>query len=411
MATFEAAYLERVKSLKEETQRGKDVSKRVLVDPFISVDQIQTALEALVKHKKDTDLYRHIGAPTSCVSVNWQTPPHGEWMLKCCGLVWDFLSFCPNTKLASSKVRKALQQMCVNKSLSLPPYLGKPEEAIDRIDLGIRLVMNMFREVATKSTLKMRMLRSMSREDGLRLEMVLQKVHIPSGSMGFDSQESEESLGQSAGVLETPTPCRALVPERLVPEQEHEPEHREVHCPFKRLSVTACSSAALEPAPSIFQQVLQGTSAGSLNKEFELKNEAALLKAAQQYVAPQTQVGNKSTLASKSTGKKKIPKTKSKQEKICKPHAAPKAKSKVAKAKSKSKKEIRKKCPEYQVDEEPRKYDTYRNIYTSRHYRKAETLALKHGLSPEEAKAKGRAAGKIASAKWDAYRSVGTDVD
>ena len=69
MATFEAAYHERAKCLKEEVQKGKDVKARVLVDPMISVDQIQTALESLVKHKKDSDLYRHIGAPSSCLAV------------------------------------------------------------------------------------------------------------------------------------------------------------------------------------------------------------------------------------------------------------------------------------------------------------------------------------------------------
>lgn len=315
MATFEAAYHERAKCLKEEVQKGKDVKARVLVDPMISVDQIQTALESLVKHKKDSDLYRHIGAPSSCVAVNWQTPPHGEWMLKCCGLVWDLLSFCPNTKLSSSKVRKALQQMATNHSLSVPSYLGKLKDAIDRIDLSIRLVMNMYREVASKPLLKTRLLRSMSRENCLKFEMVLQKVHIPMDGMGLDSQESEESVGQSLScVLETPTPCRALVPQPTVLEKEAVPEHQEARFPFKRVSVSHCSSVALEPTPSIFQRILQGTSAGSLKEFPEGMNasppvpqadEADLLKAAQQYAPPQTNQRNKSKVASSGEGQEK----------------------------------------------------------------------------------------------------------
>ena len=118
-------------------------------------------------------------------------------------------------------------------------YLGKLEDAIDRIDLSIRLVMNMYREVASKPLLKTRLLRSMSRENCLKFEMVLQKVHIPMDGMGLDSQESEESVGQSLScVLETPTPCRALVPQPTVLEKEAVPEHQEARFPFKRVRVS-----------------------------------------------------------------------------------------------------------------------------------------------------------------------------
>ena len=155
----------------------------------------------------------------------------------------------------------------------------------------------------------------MSRENCLKFEMVLQKVHIPMDGMGLDSQESEESVGQSLScVLETPTPCRALVPQPTVLEKEAVPEHQEARFPFKRVSVSHCSSVALEPTPSIFQRILQGTSAGSLKEFPEGMNasppvpqadEADLLKAAQQYAPPQTNQRNKSKVASSGEGQEK----------------------------------------------------------------------------------------------------------
>ena len=45
MASFEAAFTQRVKSMKEDASKARDLKTRVLVDPLISVDQIQTALE------------------------------------------------------------------------------------------------------------------------------------------------------------------------------------------------------------------------------------------------------------------------------------------------------------------------------------------------------------------------------
>ena len=45
MASFEAAFTQRVKSMKEDASKARDLKTRVLVDPLISVDQIQTVLE------------------------------------------------------------------------------------------------------------------------------------------------------------------------------------------------------------------------------------------------------------------------------------------------------------------------------------------------------------------------------
>lgn len=58
-------------------------------------------------------------------------------------------------------------------------------------------------------------------------------------------------------------------------------------------------------------------------------------------------------------------------------------------------------CPEYKVIVPPSKDDGYKNLYTSRHYNKAKDLALRFGLSLEQANAKGRVAAAAARELWD----------
>ena len=180
MASLEAAFEERRKAQQAEAAASRLGGKlRLVADPMISTSQIQGALESFVRFKGDSDLHRHVCPPPGLTHVSWQTLPSPEWMSKCVGLVFDILSFCPNTKLASTKVKKALKQMVLNKSLHVPQVPDSVDNALDRMDLSIRLVLNMFREAALKTSVRSRILRALSREDGQRVDMALGRVQLP----------------------------------------------------------------------------------------------------------------------------------------------------------------------------------------------------------------------------------------
>ena len=220
---------------------------------------------------------------------------------------------------------------------------------------------------------------------------------------------------------------------------------------LRRLKALSTSTfESLAPVPSIFSRILEGKSPSSLvnaskpnlqpsgmsskSREEEILNAAmnfAPAQVSQKQPCPKAKAGAKQKQPSK---KKNITKGKSKcKSKKTPTKKAPVLKPKGIKAKGKAKGNVSGKgkgkgsgkgkpslheaakqeiaCPEYKVEDDPAPEDSYRNLYTSRRYNKAKSLALRFGLPREQANAKGREAAKVASAKWDAYRAEPQDVD
>lgn len=462
MTSLEAAFEERQKALRAEAVANRNAAKmRLVVDPMISTSQIQGAFEDFVRFKKDPDLHKHVGPPPSILHANWQMQPSPEWMSKCVGLVFDILSFCPNTKLASTKVKKALKQMVDNKSLHLRHVPGNIDSILDRIDLSVRLVMNMYREAALKPVVKTRILRALSREEGLRVEMALARVVLPvegteTGAMQDDSQESLSMVVAQPELLPLEDKKTNPVEDAVEPTQQTS---------LRRLRAlsTSTSFETLAPTPQIFDRILKGKSTCSISTGGEDNSKAMsskptqggkdkgtampskptqeeLLKAAMDFApvqvsqkqpAPKAKAGAKQSKQSKQSTQKKpkkgLPKSKSKKASVKKVHVLkPKGAQVTSKAdgnvKSKGKGKGSGKgtpsaakaeipCPEYKVEVDPTPEDSYRNLYTSRHYNAAKALALRFGLPREQANAKGREAAKVASAKWAAYKGLPVDVD
>ena len=432
MARLEAAWAARKEALEDEKGRKLFGKSRLVADPLVSVDQIQDVLEGFMKHKQTTDLWRIISAPPSMAVVSWQTPASPEWLSKVSGLLFDVVAIAKNTKLQSTKVQKALKQLHANQQMSIPRSLGSPENAFDKMDLSLRIVLSMLRQVKVNEQTKSRVLRCLSREEQLKLEMVLDKVILPKecfAEQGLalmdDSQEQEQVLDLQPLCL---VPASSPQDERVSLQKGQSKEDMPCAKPcaterpkLKRSQrMNSSSFVDLSPPPKIFQKILHGKQGPGEQQKAEQgpgvkggqqQGSDDLLLAAQSFVPAQL---GKAPKVKKVSPKVKKPPNKNKNAKVqptghskaIPVQTAPKA---IAKAKASKKKqtasqqEPRPDLPAYVVDVEPKDTDTYRGLYTSRHYHKANQQALKWGLSAEDAKARGRQAGAQAGAKWDAF--------
>ena len=419
MATLAAAFHERKESMNAEVGKRQGGKFRLIADPYISVEQIQGTLESYTRFHKCSDLWRLICPPPAMSACTWQSPPNSEWMAKCCGLVFEMLAICPNTKLASTKVKKALSSMHCNKALYLSPNLGKAEDALDKLDLTMRILLNMFREVKVKDSLRDKIFRNLSKDEKIKMQMVLEKVVLPKECYGVDTMDSQETSE------DTSAQCLALV---AVP-AEHEAKPCEPLMPPKptlkrSLCFSSSSLSGLTEMPSIFQKIMQEdelptlptssvAAAAPKSRGADLSDpksqgadlsDHSVLQAALGHQAPQLQgkKGQKKTKKKQQIGSKAVAKAKA----VSKPKA--KAKAKQAKKKT-SKTPGRNPQPEnvettdYVIETMPSITDGYRNLYVSRHYHQAYKYALKHGHSEEAAKGKGRVAGQQAGKIWDEY--------
>ena len=399
MARLDAAF-------EEVSMMGKDMSKRnqkirLVADPMISVGQLQNTFEQFMRYRKSTDFWELVAPPASLAIANWQTPPNPQWIAKTMNLLYDILEFAPNTKLQGSKVYKALHTLFINKSMHIDHKL-KVADAIDRMSLSLRIVLSMLKTIKTNETIKGRVMRSLSNQEGVKLNMVLKKVVLPKEC--FDEvHEQDEDDSQEQLDLQ---PMQALVVAQPEPKKSAAPQTAPSPSPPLRTNQKSSSLFSLAPLPGIFQRILKGK--GSASQEPAQQggmagNDADLLESAMNVVP---QVAMNST---------KKPKKNSPNQKGKKVKAGLKGASKQKSAKSVKAKTVKKEAcaqpvkatevAEYKVDAYPTDRDSYRNLYVSRHHNKAKTLALKCGLSLEDAKMKGRQAGAQASEMWNEYHS------
>ena len=424
MASLEAAFEERKVQLSAENSRRQQQKFRLVSDPHISVQAIQNVLEGYVKHRKCNDLAMLLAPPPAIQNPSWQSPPSPDWMAKCSGLVFEMLSIAPNTKLAHTKVRRAIVNMWVARTIQLDPKFGKPDDQFDNMDLNLRMVMNQFREVKVKADIKQKVLRVLAADDGIKVQMVLDKIILPKECYKYEviADDSQESLGNNR-----PEECLAIVPfeEPKLAAASSPLDTKDVPKPKPGLKRSFCFSdaslAELGPTPAIFGKILarepgnpdvapkisQVTGASSTDD--------ALLSAAASFVP--TQLAGKAKAKAKGAAKtaKKGTAKKGKKNKKIEGKTTAAAKSKAGKAKSKAKPsqpddaasagtdEIELDIPKYVIEVHPTKADTYKNLYVSRHYNKAKDLAIKHGASSEQAKARGRVASAEARKLWDDY--------
>ena len=422
MSSLEAAFQQKKEQLKaEQLSRQK---ARLVADPFIAVSDIEKVLTRFCQNKQTQDIHSLLCPPASLVNITWQTLPHGEWMTKTAELCFEILDFAPNTKLQGTKVKKALQSL-VSKRLCSMSTGGKGEDdALDKCDLCLRMVLNMYREVKSKPTLKQKVMRTLSRDDGIKMQMVLDKVVLPPDALLLDdSQETEvppsEPLALMDGSVEDSSPVVPLEPAKKEPKAPATPQ-------LKRSF--QFSEQHLPPLNSIFSRILHGTTEASKPMVPEEKKKkpaeedilakvlnappSELAKQPKQHLPKPSKPALKKPSMKKAKGKKAKNGKKGTVEIVkSKPKAKAKAKAKViqvkakAKAKSIAKPEISHQGPkdyvDYKVEVKPVESDTYRSLYTSRHYWLARNKAKKAGFPEDICKEKGKMASREASVLWD----------
>ena len=392
MARLDAAF-------EEASMMGKDMGKRnqkvrLVADPMISVGQLQKTFEQFMRYRKSTDFWELVAPPASLAIANWQTPPNPQWIVKTMNLLYDILEFAPNTKLQASKVYKALHTLFINKSMHIDHKL-KVADAIDRMSLSLRIALSMLKTIKTNETIKGRVMRNLSNQEQVKLNMVLKKVVLPKKFFEAAHEQDEDDSQEQLDLQ----PMQALVVA-----QPAAPQTAPSPSPPSQKSSTLFS---LAPLPGIFQRILKGK--GSASQESAQQSgmagsDADLLESAMSVVP---------LFAKKSADKTKQKPAVQKGKKKVK--AGLKGASKQNSAKSVKTKTVKKEActlpanatqvAEYKVDAYPTDRDSYRNLYVSRHHNKAKTLALNWGLSLEQAKAKGREASALASQMWDEYHA------
>lgn len=393
MARLDAAF-------EEVSMMGKDMSKRnqktrLVADPMISVGQLQNTFEQFMRYRKSTDFWELVAPPASLAIANWQTPPNPQWIAKTMNLLYDILEFAPNTKLQASKVYKALHTLFINKSMHIDHKL-KVADAIDRMSLSLRIVLSMLKTIKTNETIKGRVMRNLSNQEQVKLNMVLKKVVLPKE---FYDEVHEQDEDDSQEQLDL-QPMQALVVAQPEPKKIATPQAAPSPSPPCSTSQKNSCLFSLAPLPGIFQRILKGKVSASQEPAQQsgmAGNDADLLESAMTVVP---QVAQKSAEKTKKKpagqkGKKVKPGLKS----------AKSVKTKTDKKEAKAQPAKATQVAEYKVDAYPTDRDSYRNLYVSRHHNKAKTLAIKGGLSHDEAKSRGRQAGAQASQMWDEYHS------
>lgn len=193
MASLDTAYAEvaaRSKSLASNTQK----QMRLVADPAISAHQIEDILTQYAVFKGSVDFWSLIAPPPNAPQkYNFKTQPHHSWINKTVGLVFDLLDIASNTKLVSVKVQKALYAMIEKKSIVVPLQM-KPDHYVDKIDVAIRVIMAMIRKLKGSVEHKTKLTRLLSAAEKSKLELVLNKVVLPSNYVDDEEEEGSAEL-------------------------------------------------------------------------------------------------------------------------------------------------------------------------------------------------------------------------
>lgn len=125
---------------------------RLIADPNMSVQGLQVCVKNFLSHKQTQDLWLCISPPPGTPSTyGWHSPPHGEWLTKASGLLYELLAVAENSKIHSTKLCKALKALYDQKDLQVPlnhgHKQGSLQDEFDKYDFTIRVLMAMLRKL------------------------------------------------------------------------------------------------------------------------------------------------------------------------------------------------------------------------------------------------------------------------
>lgn len=239
---------------KQEAQSNLQSNKfRLVANPLVSVSSLQNAMTKFLVSKGDKRLWSLIAPPPGCPQTyGWHTSPQPEWLVKVASLLYELVLVAENTKINSKKLGAALNAMEKNRDIELASCRKETAQDVkDKIDLTLRILLAMVRNIKANSALKAKVYRMIPRNDQLRLDILLEKVVLPPELMGGMMFEEEDEKKTSALIpAEASTwqmvpftkPVEKALP--LVPYEGQKP------------STAASSGCRLQPTPNIFSMIM-----------------------------------------------------------------------------------------------------------------------------------------------------------
>ena len=252
MGTLDALLDEKLGVLAEEKSAKQANKSRLIADPNISVSSLMESIGNFLRYKRTKDLWALLGPPAgAAASYGWHSLPNGEWLVKVSSLLFELLGVASNSKIQSKKLHKALSAMHQQRELEVRTWAGHTSnDAIDRLDFTIRVLMSMLRQLKSSGSLKTKVFRSLPRRDQVCLDLVLQKVQLTQEFLVSGDSFVDEEDEQISQVCTHPSPpeCMAMVP------YQH---------PQSTQGTTKTNKgtfAGLASLPSIFSKILGGYS-------------------------------------------------------------------------------------------------------------------------------------------------------
>ena len=257
MAALDAVVEERMEKLKEEKSLKQKTRIRLIADPSITVTSLVAILVSFLKYKQTKCLETCVEPPPSGpVSFGWHSPPAPDWLVKTSALLYDLLEVCKNSKIASVKMRKALEVLYVNHNLELRTNKKRSaDDCMDHLDFVIRVLLNMIRNLKSSASLKLKVWRSLSRPEQVRLDLVLDRCILPPELMAggeVECDHEDEKIKNHDGL----PMIQDLVP--LPPPEEPVKKHA---TEMKQEVFRGKGIGGLPPMPAVFSQVLYGNKA------------------------------------------------------------------------------------------------------------------------------------------------------
>ena len=201
MASFDKAF----QALRPKAD-GRMTCFKLTADPLVSTKHFQKALNDFVTDKGSTDLWALL-CPPPPHQPDWKSKPCGEWILQCGSLLWDILSFAPNTKVVSSKVTSALRAMgtLTPPTLTCHRFHEDLAATIEKVDVALRILMAQIRTLRINiDHVCNRVVRGLGGDNGKRLMLLLGRVELPDDmlldKMGYFVEE-EYGPGEMGSVL------------------------------------------------------------------------------------------------------------------------------------------------------------------------------------------------------------------
>ena len=170
---------------------------RLVANPIIEPSDIASCFVSWLAFCSVADLYETLVPPAGCPQTwSWRSRPQAQWLVSVAGLFYDLIkNVCKNTKLRKLHILRALDLMLKQGKLKVRDAKVAFEEYKDKVDLTVRILLQMYRKVKYQEATYKHIARKLSPTEKKKLDLVLNEIdfgpdvaHVP----GTLPQEMEE---------------------------------------------------------------------------------------------------------------------------------------------------------------------------------------------------------------------------